>query len=362
MHISKVFLRLFSGLSPLLLLVALSFGIGAKESLGQRLGRRILEGDRAVWEKALPFDFVILGFPKCGTTFLSDYLSNVEEVYMAPQEMCGFTSNTRIHDFFDGSHIRQINATAAANAVVRGFKCPVLMETESILTNAIPFLRDDTKFIVQLRHPVEWFQSYYNYMSRAYEGNLLPLEELPASCFNPYISRDGEPHIRNACSERTNFHHALSRLGKTPMTNENELELLQDNKMATIPIRGKVFVAEISQLSGEDPIITERFRIELADFLGLPEASFPHIGSRDTPDSVRQQSQSNVKYINICDEQYAQVRLELLKNGKRASEWIRNYFLESSEVFVSSKEHVLKRLEQWEKDPCQNKESGQVAK
>lgn len=199
MHCSKVFRRLCPRLSSHLLLVALSIGIGAKFSLGQRLGSHILGGDHALWDKALPFDFVILGFPKCGTTFLSHYLSRVEEVYMAPQEICFFKESTRVHDFFDESPIQRINPTAAANATVRGFKCPSLMETESILTNALPFLRDDTKFIVQLRHPVEWFQSYYNYkMSTEDDGHLLPLEELPASCFNPYTSKEGEPHIRNA--------------------------------------------------------------------------------------------------------------------------------------------------------------------
>jgi hypothetical protein len=56
--------------------------------------------------------------------------------------------------------------------------------------------------------------------------------------------------------------------------------------------------------------------------------------------------------IDICDERYGLVRAELMKNAIAASRWIREYFLESPDVTVSSPEYFRSLLEGWMTDPC----------
>lgn len=308
---------------------------------------------------AIPFDFAILGFPKCASTFLRKYLSGVKDIYVAPKEQCDFQSHTKLHELFDGRNkFFSMNATAAASAKVRGFKCPILLETKSNLKTAMRLLfTNKSTFIVQIRHPVDWFQSYYNYMMKVkYPEKLLPVEKLPSSCDKhaaPYITGHGSRGIRNACTDRSNFHYALSRLGKTPMTSADELRLLNNNGMSLFPVHGKVFLIEISQF--DDPHVADQLRIDLASFLGMPEQSFPAIKTGFKGGSNHQEAKGRVNPVDICDKKYADVRARLVANGKRASEWIQKYFLESPEVVSSSKPYILEKLHQWGNDPCKGK-------
>ena len=56
--------------------------------------------------------------------------------------------------------------------------------------------------------------------------------------------------------------------------------------------------------------------------------------------------------MDICDDEYAPVREVLVEQGKDAAEWIRNYFLKSDDVVVSSRTEFLKLLDKWGEDPC----------
>jgi hypothetical protein len=56
--------------------------------------------------------------------------------------------------------------------------------------------------------------------------------------------------------------------------------------------------------------------------------------------------------IDICDAQYGPLRIELMKNAVDASRWIREYFLRSPDVTVSSPEYFRRLLKEWMQDPC----------
>lgn len=57
--------------------------------------------------------------------------------------------------------------------------------------------------------------------------------------------------------------------------------------------------------------------------------------------------------IHICDEEHDDVRKELVKIGKEAAKWITEYFIESEDVFVSSREEFVKLMDDWGHDPCE---------
>lgn len=133
------------------------------------------------------------------------------------------------------------------------------------------------------RHPVEWFNSYYNYRAR---------QKTSFREVNPFdlvgVCREGRPgHIctnkdnknardkreclrKNVCTDRSKFHHALSRLGKTPMRSARERELLKGTKLPVEgnALKGKIFLMELKQLSemggSKDALLRD-----MGNFLGL---------------------------------------------------------------------------------------------
>ena len=207
-----------------------------------------------------------------------------------------------------------------------------------------------TKLIVGIRHPVLWFESLYNFrVSNVPWKAMLPTSELTKGCV---VGSQG------VCAWRASFHDFLSRLGKTPMTSTSEKDLLQ---LGLEPVKtklGPVFLYEISQLSDSgDPggVRSAQFRKDLKRFLGLQQEipPFPFIdtsGRFDFLAPVKRQVDQNK--INICDANHDAIRGVLMEKAILASEWIRNYFLQSEEVFVSSRQHFELIIDSWRFDPC----------
>ena len=109
---------------------------------------------------------------------------------------------------------------------LRGIKCPRGLENIGEMHKWSKVL-PKTKIIVGIRHPVLWFQSFYN-MQTANGKHRNPYTFAYPRC-------NGGPKCRNSCRkpdlfcvERSRFHIALARLGKTPLTEESELQYLPD--------------------------------------------------------------------------------------------------------------------------------------
>lgn len=56
--------------------------------------------------------------------------------------------------------------------------------------------------------------------------------------------------------------------------------------------------------------------------------------------------------IDICDEQWIPVRRELLRLARQGSMWIRNVFLNSQDISVSSRSYLEELFGKWLDDPC----------
>ena len=77
----------------------------------------------------------------------------------------------------------------------------------------------------------------------------------------------------------------------------------------------------------------------------------PHINTAGRFDYIEPwREEIQERKIDICDEDF--VRSVLLDKAQRTSKWIRRYFLNSSEVFVSSPEYLEDLLEGWMTDGC----------
>jgi len=189
------------------------------------------------------------------------------------------------------------------------------------------------------RHPVLWFESFYNFRVR-HNYSMPPAETLLGK------RKHGDHDV---CTDESKFHLHLDNLGKTARTSE-EMKLLSwdpnDKEKHKLPkMKNPVFLYEINQLHDENRTRADLYRSDLKTFLGLKEDLRPIALDKST-------TSDKTKAINICDAKYRFVRAELMKNAVEASKWIRTYFLQSPDVSVSSPEHFVELLKDWLVDPC----------
>ena len=298
-------------------------------------------------------DFAIVGFSKTGTTTLLKHLSGMTD--SLPKEHCDLVVNDggKLLKGLYEDHGRRVKQAKKRGEELedrlRGLKCPQDLSSDySMLNYARHF--PSTKLIVGIRHPVLWFESLYNFrVSNVPWKAMLPTSELTKGCISG---------SQGVCAWRASFHDFLSRMGKTPMTSKSEKDLLQ---LGLEPVKtklGPVFLYEISQLSDSgDPggARSAQFRKDLKRFLGLQQEipPFPFIdtsGRFDFVAPVKRQVDQNK--INICDANHDAIRGVLMEKARLASEWIRDYFLQSEEVFVSSRQHFELIIDSWRFDPC----------
>jgi hypothetical protein len=144
------------------------------------------------------------------------------------------------------------------------------------------------------------------------------------------------------------------------MSSTSELRLLT---LGLAPVKthvGKVFLYDVSQLSesNDGGMRSTQFRKDLKDFLGLTAdiPPFPVVdtsGKFDFLAPIKKQTENDM--IDICTSEHTKIRAVLMEKARMSSAWIREFFLESDEVFVSSRDHFLELLENWNVDPCQSR-------
>lgn len=173
-----------------------------------------------------------------------------------------------------------------------------------------------------------WFQSWYNFKGRQGKMTLQPLD-----------------YTGGKLNDQVKYANNLAQLGKTPMTSQ-ERALLVGN-VTVIGLPNKVFLYDIAQVGDKNATRSARFRRDLAEFVGIKELSpdVPHNGyDVDPPGFVP---------IDICHYKYRPIRAELMEVARGASVWIREYFLKSPDVIVSSREFLEEQLLTWMEDPCE---------
>lgn len=231
---------------------------------------------------------------------------------------------------------------------LRGIKCPQDISSDVAMHNYAKYF-PNTKLIIGVRHPVLWFESLYNFrVSNVPWKKMLHTNSLTKGC--TYGSQ-------GVCAQRANFADFLSQLGKTALDTAKELDLLT---MGLSPVKtkvGKVFLYDLSQLSESENgrIQSTQFREDLKAFLELSVdiPPFPAIdtsGRFDFLEPIKKQTEADK--IDICDAEHNRIREVLMEKARTSSLWIRDYFLESSDVVVSNRSHFVELIERWNEDPC----------
>jgi hypothetical protein len=287
-------------------------------------------------------NFAILGFPKCGTSTMMGWLGN------HPEALC---FRYEVRDLLMGRPallIKRLYNELPEGNFQRGYKNPADLGNKQVMDYFGAYW-PKANIIVGLRHPVRWFESFYNFRVNNYPHMPNP-KKLIGIC-----SRG----THGVCTRRAAFHVALTKLGKTNMTGPEEIEMKQQHRrefMAGITrIPNKVFLYDTGQLVDANKTRSQMFSNDVQAFLGLTKKMppLPHSKPGKKWDSETQ-ARKDSKKIDICDSDYDNLRISLMNIAKPASVWIRKYFLESEDVFVSSRDYFEEIMESWMHDPCNN--------
>ena len=284
-------------------------------------------------------DFAVGGFPKCGTTTMIANLGHIAPVPAA--DVCTPWHKTvwYAHRGWPDRH------DPGRNKTLRGVKCPMMLDgypPVAELSRHLP----RTRLIVGVRHPVLWFQSFYNMQARN-DGRILgPYAYAGPPCIGAHCGRGGCRPRTLFCVNRAKFHLWLAQLGKTPL-DEEELKLLPPEIKAQ-SIKNKVFLYEASQLSDTNEARREQLWDDIASFIGYPE-TIPHDKYHGSHGKGKDKDS---KIINICDAEYDALRGMLMPFGWEISKWLCRYFIKGRDVYVSSADHFCEIIETYSKDPC----------
>jgi len=170
--------------------------------------------------------------------------------------------------------------------------------------------------------------------------------------------------LPQTCTEKGNFAYSLLRLGKGnngSVRTQSTAKLEEDivgryrrnwyNVSAVPYVPNPIFLFELEQLAGNQHAMA--FRKDVQVFLGL-EQPLPPLG-HEVPGRIwgkEQQRKADNSKIDICSDIFKPVRRDLMRIARLNSEWIRSTFLESPDVYVSSRPYFEKLLLQWMEDPC----------
>jgi len=259
-------------------------------------------------------DFSIVGFPKTGTSTLMLYLKNqTQSVFIFDDERCELGWNQHV------PLLKDLHREYHPHLLM-GIKCPRDLEVDYALNNYRSFF-PETKFIVGIRSPIRWFESFYNFRVHN-EFPMLPPQKLVGRC---------KKLNQGVCTNRANFSDHLSKI--------------EDSR--------KVFLYEMSQLQNRESM--DVFLRDLQEFLGLKtplDGPMMHVKPGRKPMSKEHEQELMSNKINICEDQYAELR-ELLKQQASASaHWILDDFLSNPNVKVSSPDYFKSLLQDWHGDPC----------
>ena len=308
-------------------------------------------------------DFAIIGNPKTGTTFLVEWLNRHPDLTLPEREMRHLLrpddGPAMVVEQFMYMYRRKRGRKQL------GYKCPADIREMT----ALKHLRDyfpNTKLVVGLRHPVWWFQSFYNYRIR--EERPIPG---PHDCRGPCEER----HIAT-CTYNAYFHLFLAQMGQTDLT-EQERSLLRhydvknqnqpmpyDLTVLDPPAPHSVFLYDQNQIDGRKvPDVAETFRRDMSAYLGvspmLPSlqqaTQLSYENKTESAEEKRTRQLIESKLIDICQPEFDDMRNELVKVGSDAADWILTYYLPLPNVHVSSPEYFRKVLEEYKSDPCLKK-------
>lgn len=287
----------------------------------------LIQGSKIIGDVQFLLDFAIIGHPKTGTGTHEHHLARHEEIKIYDHEV------RLLRDGKEAAFVKKMYDLPEGTQYKRGYKAPRdLVVAKNHPLRLINMYWPKTKLIVGVRHPVKWFESYYNFLMRDGRHQLPPAEKM--------IGEDIPNEVL--------YHKNLARLGKTnPHGDPREAKLLgisKKKKKALHVMKNPVFLYDSSQPFDLNNTRAEIYWQDLSNYIGVSKPL--------EPPGYMKSSRNSTVAINICDKKFQQLRSELVEIGKAASDWIQNYFMIHPDVKVSSPKYFKEELNTWQTDPC----------
>jgi hypothetical protein len=296
-------------------------------------------------QQKIQLDFAIVGFAKTGTTSLRTLLQHHEQTTIPDNEKCYRTgSDEEMKRLFQ--ELGKLPNKSNFAPTLRGIKCP----SNVIYVDGLQKMKDyknDTKLIVGIRHPVRWFESFYNFRVAVYNGGRHRDKPPPS----PHTLLGKDKKYLGLNTDIGRFELSLMQLGKTEL-NTTDLLALAERKRRVIQSPFPVLIYTVEQLKGGDQ--EEAFRKDLQTYLQV-QYPFGKIPRANSASERQGPLYNNTSYlpIDICEEQYINIRNELVKNGKGTADWLLNHFVKHSDVMIGGNDDVFMKIVQgFATDPC----------
>jgi hypothetical protein len=321
-------------------------------------------------------DFLVGGFPKCGTTTLLFAFQKHTGISIGERENCLLARPIQQDDVnmreldkslaqLDDSTASSSSSSSSSSSVavsdkLLGMKCPDTLgnfKTIHRLAQHSP----QCKFVIGVRHPVQMLQSFYNYrVTEIYDKHLTdPIPDL----LDVLSKHQGAVPWKDVSLDSGRFELKLLQFAKTNMTVSDMNMLLDRPHYAVKPNRFKIFLYALEQINDNDndndsADRSAEFRQDLQGFLELP-TPIPSFGHENLNRFVG--SKAHGETVNICDAHFDKIRTTLVENSRKTAVWIRDQFIMSPDVVVSNRAYFIKILEDWMKDPCREKPAAAAA-
>jgi hypothetical protein len=285
-------------------------------------------GENITGDVQFLLDFALVGHSKTGAEAQMMWLREHEEVEMYNHELHALRNDR------PAELVSLMYALPAGRKYKRAFTSPNDIHHPGALRSLRTYW-PQTSLVVGLRHPVDWFASWYNYNMR--QGNLLD----PA-----------ETMLGKKLPRKVRYHIHLAALGKTNVHEERESEMLDWSQDEPQPDRmdNPVFLYEVQQLFDRNETRNEQYRAGLTAFIGLKRTLGPIALKNHSHEGDG--GKSSTREIDICDGKYDELRSSLIKSGRNGASWIKTYFLALPDVHVANPEHFMELISRWGDDPC----------
>ena len=297
-------------------------------------------------------DIAYIGHSKCGSSSIQSWFKNHDEIYINKRGR-----EDKVMQNGPLNAVKFAYKSYPNNGKLISYKQPTDIN-DNVSLSTIQNYFPHTKLIIGIRHPVLWFQSFYNFWEgmAARNSKLKHLPSNTSELIGPCL-----PNVtKHVCTDHARFHLQIARvlgnrgaqLPTETIFSDREVKLLGVNANAISSIRAQrvhnpVFIYDMSQMADKtnhtrSAIFKENFR----QFLGV-QNTFPEVPTSNKGKDSRRK-------IDICHDSHRSVRAVLMEHSRNTAVWIREFLLHSKDdnLFFSSKEYFEELLDTYNHDPC----------
>ena len=175
-----------------------------------------------------------------------------------------------------------------------------------------------------MRHPVKWFESFYNY--RLLTSKMPPANKLIGG---REVAQDG---VFTGLAQYEKYFMQFGKVDLIP----HELSMLSNHKPATtlLSTPNKIFLYTVEQFKDKNVTRADSFLNDLASFMEIEETF--------TSDMMPKSNSVDNKRFKICDDEHKEVRKVLVENGKVTANWFQAKFSKEIDDVVIELTYTIK--------------------